>query len=163
MFTSMVYAANEIAETVAPIVAAASVGDAWNQLLTAVIAAAIPVVGIIGTYAVVLVRSWLKAKIEKIKNDELRAAADFAMKRVDYIVTNVVKEIQQTRPTGGKLTPEEGTALLKRAYGLVKGQITKEVMDIVSTVVEKPDRYLVTKIEAAVGEVKLAKITAECK
>jgi hypothetical protein len=155
-FISSAWAA-EVAEAVAP-AAAATVGDAWNQIVTAALVAIVPIIGTIGTYAVILVRSWLKAKIAKIENDELRAAADFAMLRVDRIVQNVVKEIQQTRPTGEQLTKEQAKQLLTIAYNRVKAQITDDIMEIVKTVVKEPDRYLVTKIEASVAETK-----APCK
>ena len=153
--------AAETAEAVAP---AATVGDAWNQLLSTVILA---VLGLLSStilpYAVILARSWFKAKIAKIENDELRTAADFAMLRVDRIVSNVVKEIQQKRPTGDPLNKEQAKQLLSKAYDMVKAQVTDDIMDIVKTVVKDPNRYLVTKIEAAVGEQKLAKTTAECR
>ena len=155
--------AAEAAEAVAP-AAAATVGDAWNQLLSTVILA---VLGLLSStilpYAVILARSWFKAKIAKIQNDELRAAADFAMLRVDRIVQNVVREIQQTRPTGEPLSKEQAKALLSKAYGMVKAQVTDDIMEIVKTVVKDPNRYIVTKIEASVNETKLAKATAECK
>jgi len=149
--------AAEVAEAVAP-AAAATVGDAWNQILTAALVAIVPIIGTIGTYAVILIRSWLKAKIAKIENDELRAAADFAMLRLDRIVTNVVAEIKQTRASGEPLTKEQAKALLAKAYGMVKAQVTDDIMEIVKTVVKEPNRYVVTKIEAAVGAAK-----AECK
>jgi len=155
-FISSAWAA-EVAEAVAP-AAAATVGDAWNQILTAALVAIVPIIGTIGTYAVILIRSWLKAKISKIQNDELRAAADFAMLRLDRIVANVVAEIKQTRPTGEQLTKEQAKALLAKAYGMVKAQVTDDIMEIVKTVVKEPNRYVVTKIEAAVGATK-----AECK
>ena len=155
-FISSAWAA-EVAEAVAP-AAAATVGDAWNQIITAALVAIVPIIGTIGTYAVILIRSWLKAKIAKIENDELRAAADFAMLRLDRIVTNVVAEIQQRRPTGEKLTKEQSKALLAKAYGMVKAQVTDDIMDVVKTAVKEPNRYVVTKIEAAVGAAK-----AECK
>ena len=155
--------AAEVAEAVAP-AAAATVGDAWNQLLSTVILA---VLGLLSStilpYAVILARSWFKAKIAKIQNDELRAAADFAMLRVDRIVSNVVREIQQTRPTGEPLSKEQAKSLLSKAYGMVKAQVTDDIMEIVKTVVKDPNRYIVTKIEASVNETKLAKATAECK
>jgi hypothetical protein len=147
----------EAVEAVSP-AAAATVGDAWNQIVTAALVAIVPIIGTIGTYAVILIRSWLKAKISKIQNDELRAAADFAMLRIDRIVQNVVKEIQQTRPTGEQLTKEQAKALFTRAYVMVKAQVTDDIMEIVKTVVKEPNRYLVTKIEAAVSETK-----ASCK
>jgi hypothetical protein len=150
--------AAEAVEAVSP-ATAATVNDAWNQIVTAALVAIVPIIGTIGTYAVILIRSWLKAKIAKIQNDELRAAADFAMLRVDRIVQNVVKEIQQTRPTDGEpLSKEQAKALLTRAYGMVKAQVTDDIMEIVKTVVKEPNRYLVTKIEAAVSETK-----APCK
>ena len=155
--------AAEVSEAVTP-AAAATVGDAWNQLLSTVILA---VLGLLSStilpYAVILARSWFKAKIAKIQNDELRAAADFAMLRVDRIVQNVVREIQQTRPTREPLSKEQAKALLSKAYGMVKAQVTDDIMEIVKTVVKDPNRYIVTKIEASVNETKLAKATAECK
>jgi restriction endonuclease Mrr len=136
------------------------VADAFNQLLSTIIVAfIIPTIG----YAAVLARAWLKAKIDKIKNDELRAAADFAMQRMDRIVTNVVKEIQQTKPTAGALTKEQSKQLLTVAYNRVKAQVTDDILETIKTVVKDPDRYTITKIEAAVGETKITKSTAECK
>ena len=146
------------AESMEMPVAVVTVGAAWEQLLATALAALVPVIGVIGTYLVVLVRSFLKSKIAKIQNDELRAAADFAMLRVDRIVQNVVKEIQQTRATGEPLSKEQAKALLAKAYGMVKAQVTDDIMEIVKTVVKEPNRYLVTKIEAAVAETK-----APCK
>jgi hypothetical protein len=159
MYDALCFIGSAWAAEVSEVVATATVGDAWNQIVTAALVAIVPIIGTIGTYAVILVRSWLKAKIAKIKNDELRAAADFAMLRVDRIVTNVVKEIQQSRPTGGEtLTKEQAKALLAKAYGMVKAQVTDDIMETVKTVVKEPNRYLVTKIEAAVAETK-----APCK
>lgn len=149
------YAAEVVAEQMAPaVVAVTTVSGAWDQLLMAVIAIIIPVISTIGTYAVVLVRSFMKAKISKIKNDELRAAADFAMLRVDRIITNVVKEIQQTRPTGEAITADKARDYLDRAVNMVKCQVTEDILEIVKGVVKDPDRYFITKIEAAVGELK---------
>ena len=163
-FIGSALAAEEVASAVAPTVVAVQamppVADAFNQLLSTIIVAfIIPTIG----YAAVLARAWLKAKIDKIKNDELRAAADFAMQRMDRIVTNVVKEIQQTKPTGVSLTKEQSKHLLTVAYNRVKAQVTDDILDIIKTVVKDPDRYTITKIEAAVHEQKIPKTTAECK
>lgn len=156
MFASIAYAAEEVATAVAP---AVTIGAAWDQLISTVI---LSILGLVTTtvlpYAVVLARSWFKAKIAKIKSDELRAAADFAMQRLDHIVCNVVKEIQQTKLTGEQqLTKEQGKQLLTAAYNRVKTQVTADILETVKTVVNDPDRYLITKIEAAVGELKQAK------
>jgi hypothetical protein len=170
MLFSIAYAADVATEVLtSPLAAPATimvntVGEAWNQLLIAVMVAIVPIVGAIGAYSVILIRTWLKAKISKIKNDELRAAADFAMQRLDHIVTNIVKEIQQTKPTQTEpITKEQAKALLGKAYNMVKAQVTTEIIDVVKTVVNDPNRYIVTKIEAAVGEQKMAKTTADCK
>jgi hypothetical protein len=153
----LAYAAEVVAETMAPaVVAVTTVAGAWDQLLVAVIAIIIPIVSTIGTYAVVLVRSFMKAKISKIKNDELRAAADFAMLRLDRIITNVVKEIQQTRPTGETISVDKAKAYLNQAVAMVKSQVTEDIMEVIQGVVKDPERYFVTKIEAAVGELKAA-------
>ena len=80
------------------------------------------------------------------------------MQRLDHIVNNVVKEIQQTRLTEDmQLTREQGKQLLTAAYNRVKAQVTADILETVKTVVNDPDRYLVTKIEAAVGELKQAR------
>ena len=159
MFASIAYAAEEAVTAAAPTVVVTTVGDAWNQLLSTVI---LSILGLVTTtvlpYAVILARSWFKARIAKIKNDELRAAADFAMTRVDHIVNNVVKEIQQTKLTGEQqLTKEQAKQMLTAAYNRVKVQITADIFETVKSVVNDPDRYLVTKIEAAVGELKQAR------
>ena len=153
----LAYAADQALPAV---VAVAPVADAWNQLLSTIIVGfLIPAVG----YAAVLARAWVKSKTAKIKNDELRAAADYAMQRLDFIVTNVVKEIQQTKPSGAQLTKEQAKQLLTVAFNRVKAQVTDEIAETISTVVKDPDRYTITKIEAAVGEIKLAQTTADCK
>ena len=157
--------AAEAAEAVAPaavvVQAMAPVADAWNQLLSTVITVfLIPAV----SYAAVLARAWVKSKTAKIKNDELRAAADYALKRLDFIVTNVVREIEQTKPTsGGKLTKEQAKQLLTVAFNRIKAQVTDEVAETIKEAIKDPDRYIVTKIEAAVGELKSSKITVENK
>ena len=159
MFASIAYAAEDAVTVAAPTVVVTTVGDAWNQLLSTVI---LSILGLVTTtvlpYAVILARSWFKARIAKIKNDELRAAADFAMQRLDHIVCNVVKEIQQTKLTSEtQLTKEQGKQLLAAAYSRVKTQVTADILETVKTVVNDPDRYLITKIEAAVGELKQAR------
>ena len=108
-------------------------------------------------------KTWGEAKETKIRNDERRANEDFAMLRIDRIVSNVVKEIQQTKVTNKVFTGEDKTNLLKLAFKRVKGQLTDDIVEIFKIVVKEPDRYLITKIEAAVGDLKLAKTTAECK
>ena len=164
LFGSLAYAA-EAAEEVAQVVVPVTVGQAWDQLVSTIILAVLGLItSTILPYAVILARSWFKAKIEKIQNDELRAAADYAMVRLDRIVTNVVKEIQQTRPTDGtKLTKEQAKQLLSAAYNRVKMQVTDEIIDVVKTVVKDSDRYIITKIEASVGELKRGQITVENK
>lgn len=153
------------ADAVETAVQAVTVGDAWNQLLTTAILAILGIMtSTVLPYAVILARSWFKALIAKIHNDELRAAADYAMQRLDRIVTNVVKEIQQTRPTSGAaLTKEQAKQLLTVAFNRVKAQVTDDVYETIKSVVKDPDRYTVTKIEAAVGELKPVKPAPECK
>lgn len=144
--------AGEVAEAVAPATGAVPIGDAWSQLLSTVIVAfMIPTTG----YAAVLAREWIKAKVAKIKNDERRAAAEFAVQRLDRIVTNVVKEIEQKKETGAHLTKEETGQLLTDAYNGVKAQMSDDITAGVKTVVNDLDRYILTKIEAAVRDQKL--------
>jgi uncharacterized membrane protein YheB (UPF0754 family) len=153
--------AQEAATALAPaIVVAPAVPDAWNQLLSTIIVGfLIPAVG----YAGVLARAWVKSKTAKIKNDELRAAADYAMQRLDRIVTNTVKEIEQAKSTmdKGPLTKEQKKQLLTIAFNRVKAQVHEDVIQAVNQVVKDSDRYIVTKIEAAVGDLKQAKVSVE--
>jgi ElaB/YqjD/DUF883 family membrane-anchored ribosome-binding protein len=105
----------------------------------------------------------VQSKTAKIKNDELRAAADYAMQRLDRIVTNVVKEIEQVKSAAdkGQLTKEQKKQLLTVAFNRVKAQVHDDVIQAVNQVVKDSDRYIVTKIEAAVGDLKQAKVSVE--
>lgn len=110
-----------------------------------------------------LVIAWFEAKTAKIKDEGARAKAEFALARFSHIVDNVVAEIQQTRPSGDTLTKEQAKELLTKAYNRVKAQVSDDVMETIKTVIKDPDRYVVTKIEAAVGAAKLTQTQAECK
>jgi hypothetical protein len=55
-FPGLVYAAEVSEEAAQVVVAAVTVGAAWDQLLATALAALVPVVGAIGTYLVILVQ-----------------------------------------------------------------------------------------------------------
>lgn len=110
-----------------------------------------------------LVIAWFEAKTAKIKDEGMRAKAEFALQRFSHIIDNVVAEINQVKPSGDeKLTKEQAKQLLTAAYNRVKAQVTDDIMETIKTVVKDTDRYTITKIEAAVGKAKLAQKTAEC-
>ena len=159
MLASIAYAAEtvaEIAPQAAPVVV--TVADAWSQLVSTIVIGIVGIMTAILPYAVILARSWVKAKIDKIKNDELRAAADYAMLRLDRIVMNTVKEIEQVKSTAdkGPLTKDQKKQLLTVAYNRVKAQVHDDVIQAVNQVVKDSDRYIITKIEASVGDLKQA-------
>jgi hypothetical protein len=85
---------------------------------------AITILGLITTvfvpWAFTLFRAWAKAKIEAVKNTEVRNAMNDALSRLDLTAETVVKELNQTLrdklEVNGKLTPEIGHKLLQNAY-----------------------------------------------
>lgn len=125
--------------------------------LAAIIAVAIP-------FAIKYFKEWMNAKTHKLRGDDIRAKVEFALIRLDRIVDNVVKEIEQGKETNDMpLTKEKADGLILLAFSRVKQQVTQEIIDNVSTIVKDPDRYIMTKLEATVWKTKLAKISADCK
>jgi hypothetical protein len=99
-----------------------SLGDAMVTLLTLVTTVLIP-------YAAVLMRSWVKAKIAKIEDQNLRDGLNFAFDRLDATAETVVREIEQVlkkRIEGKVVRPE---ALLSAAMNRVWQRLPPQAMD----------------------------------
>ena len=124
--------------------------------LAAIIAVAVP-------FAIKYFKAFCEAKTAKLDGENTRATAEFALSRLDHIVNNTVNEIQQTKTTGEPITKEKAKELITLAYNRVKVQMAPEIESVVKTIVKEPNRYIVTKLEAAIWKSKLAKTAADCK
>ena len=125
---------------------------------------AITILGLITTvfvpWAFSLFREWAKAKIESVKNKEVRDAMNDALSRLDLTAETVVREINQTIREGvavnGKLTPEVGHKLLQKAYTRT---LTRLPMDAKATLekafADKLQAVVVGKIQKKVGDAKV--------
>jgi len=132
------------------------VSKAFNEL-------AITILGLVTTvfvpWAFSLFRSWAKAKIEAVKNTEVRNSLNDALSRLDLTAETVVKELNQTMreqvAVNGKLTPEVGHKMLQKAYTRT---LTRLPMDAKATLddafKDKLQAIIVGKIEKKVGDDK---------
>jgi hypothetical protein len=134
--------------------------ETLSTIQTAIVAALVVIIGVVANY----VRKWFEvktAKLEaerfKIEADQKRAATEFGLKRLDRIVTNVVAQAEQEKPSGVKPTATENANRLSAAQDEVRSQVKPEIMAAVANVVQNPDKYVTTKIERAVGDLKMAK------
>jgi hypothetical protein len=121
---------------------------------------AITILGLITTVFVPwgfsLFRAWAKAKIESVKNKDIRDAMNDALSRLDLTAETVVKELNQTMREGvavnGKLSPEVAQKMLQRAYSRT---LTRLPLDAKATLEgafkDKMQALVVGKIEAKVG------------
>ena len=124
---------------------------------------ALTLLGLITTvfipWAFSLFRAWAKAKIEAVKNSEVRNALNDAMSRLDLTAETVVKELNQTmRDTiavNGKLTKEDGNKLLVRAYNRTLSRLPMDAKaTLESAFKDKLQAVIVGKIEKKVGDDK---------
>lgn len=124
---------------------------------------ALTLLGLITTvfipWAFSLFRAWAKAKIEAVKNSEVRNALNDAMSRLDLTAETVVKELNQTmRDTiavNGKLTKEDGNKLLVRAYNRTLSRLPADAKATLETAFkDKLQAVIVGKIEKKVGDDK---------
>jgi hypothetical protein len=113
----------------------------------------------------IFIKSWLEVKnlknqAEKIKIEQeiKQTQTEFGLKRLDYIVTNIVSEIEQKKITGVNLTEFEKVRLFETAKIEIKSQVQPEIMEAVADIVKDPDRYIETKIETAIGVLKDRKV-----
>jgi hypothetical protein len=128
-----------------------------TTIQTTMMTAFVAITGVLTMY----LKSWfetksLKNQAEKIRIEQeiAQARIEFGLKRMDHIVTNVVGEAEQRKPTGITQTAEENAKILESVKAEVKFQATPEIVAAVASVVRDPDRYVASKIEAAVGKLK---------
>ena len=132
---------------------------------------AIAIVSLITTafipWAFSLARAYAKARIDAVKNQDVRAALEFALARLDATAETVVSEINQTGKAltaDGKLSKEDALAILKVAYKRTTARLPVDATaTLKSAYGDRLQAILVGKIEAMVAKAKLAKTTAECK
>lgn len=112
----------------------------------------------------VIVQGWsakAKAKIdkeiEKIENDKQRQLAWDAKERLFDLVDTTVLEIEQTlKDTTGEILEDkkiddgEVVDLGKQAFDRIWGQLTEDSKELLNAEVEDLQKYIVSKIEAAV-------------
>lgn len=122
-----------------------SVGTLGVQILAALVS-----VVIIPTIPLVykLVRAFFEAKISAIKDKDLRETAEFAFKRLDFLVANTVDEIAQTSDKNTGLSEEEKKYRKALAVTRIKNQLTDSNESILREEVKDLDRYILTKVEA---------------
>lgn len=120
-----------------------------STLVLQVIAAVVSVV-ILPTIplAYKLIRVFFEAKIAAIHDKNLRDMVEFAFKRLDFLVSNVVDEIAQTAEKQTGLTEEEKKYRKSLAVTRIKGQLSDSNAEILQGEVKDLDRYILTKVEA---------------
>jgi hypothetical protein len=124
---------------------------------------AITILGLITTVFVPwgfsLFRAWAKAKIEAVKNTEVRNAMNDALSRLDLTAETVVKELNQTMREGvavnGKLSPEVAQKMLQRAYSRTLSRLPADAKATLEKAFsDKLQPIIVGKIEKKVGDAK---------
>lgn len=120
--------------------------DLINQvlvaILTVVILPTIPLVYKLG-------KAFIEAKISAIKDQGVKAAVEFAFRRLDFIVANVVAEISQVHPLPPNPTDEDRGKRLNTALMRIREQLVEADEKVLRGSVKDFDRYLTTKVEAA--------------
>jgi len=139
-----------------------------TTIQTIVLSVVLPSIAAILALVAKYVMKWLEIKTSKLESEKIKieeerkqAATEFGLKRLDHVVTNVVAEAAQVKPSGVLLTPEDNAIRLSNVQAEIKSQVKPEIMAAVATVVQDPERYITTKIEAAVGDLKSK--SADCK
>jgi len=139
-----------------------------TTIQTIVISVVLPAIAVIIGMVANYIKKWLEVKTSKLESEKIKieeerkqAAIEFGLKRLDHVVTNVVAEAEQVKPSGIKPTPEDNAIRLSNVQAEIKSQVKPEIIAAVATVVQDPERYITTKIEAAVGDLKSK--SADCK
>ena len=128
--------------------------DAWQQLLVALLGL---VTTVVIPAAAMLARSWVKAKVAKIQNDETRAGIEDALERLDLLIQTQVAELNQTvKQVGadGKIDTAEALRLKKAAFKLVSAQLNPWMKETLQKALPDLQRYIASRIEAKVAEAK---------
>lgn len=93
-------------------------------------------------------KAYFEAKIAAIEDKSKRELVEFAFKRLDFLVCNVVDEIAQTADKNTGLTDEEKKYRKSLAVTRVRNQLTDANELILREAVKDLDRYIITKVEA---------------
>lgn len=95
-----------------------------------------------------LVKAFFEAKIAAIADKNVRETVEFAFKRLDFLVCNVVDEIAQTADKNTGLTDEEKKYRKSLAVTRIKNQLSDGNETVLRNEVKDLDRYILTKVEA---------------
>lgn len=95
-----------------------------------------------------LVKAFFEAKIAAIADKNVRETVEFAFKRLDFLVCNVVDEIAQTADKNTGLTDEEKKYRKSLAVTRIKNQLSDSNEAVLRNEVKDLDRYILTKVEA---------------
>ena len=93
-------------------------------------------------------KAYFEAKIAAIEDKSKRELVEFAFKRLDFLVCNVVDEIAQTADKNTGLTDEEKKYRKSLAVTRIKNQLTDSNEAVLRDEVKDLDRYILTKVEA---------------
>lgn len=95
-----------------------------------------------------LVKAFFEAKIAAIADKNVRETVEFAFKRLDFLVCNVVDEIAQTADKNTGLTDEEKKYRKSLAVTRIRNQLSDGNDTVLRNEVKDLDRYILTKVEA---------------
>ena len=129
----------------------------WGECAAILLPAAVAALGALATYAVALLRAWVKAKTAAIEDKNTREGIEHAMARLDYITATIVADLNQRAKqytSAGKLTPEDAVRLKTFALARVKQVIPEYMRSTLQDAVGGLDKYLSSKIEQKVLEQK---------
>ena len=129
----------------------------WQECAAILLPVAVAAVGALATYALALLRSWIKAKTAAIEDKTARAAVEHAMSRLDHIAGTIVKELNQRAKhyaADGRITSEEAGRLKGIAMEQVRDQIPPYLRETLERSLGDLDRYVSSKIEAKVFDQK---------
>lgn len=133
------------------------------ELSKAITELLLTLIGLITTvflpWAFAVARAYGKAKIESIQNSNVRAAAEFALVRLDETAKTVVDEVNQRLKVAnaeGKLTKESARSLLTTAYRRLSVRLPQDVTATLKELYgDNLQQVMVGKIESKVAQAKV--------
>jgi hypothetical protein len=129
----------------------------WQECAGVLLPALVAALGALATYAVALLRSWVKAKTAAIEDKNTREGIDHAMARLDYITATIVADLNQRAKqyaADGRITPEDAVKLKTFAITRVKQVMPDYMRATLQDAVGGLDKYISSKIEQKVLEQK---------
>jgi hypothetical protein len=129
----------------------------WGECAAVLLPAAVAALGALATYAVALLRAWVRAKTAAIEDKNAREKIDHAMARLDHIAATIVADLNQRAKQyaeDGKLTTEDAARLKTFALARVKQVIPEYMRATLQDAVGGLDKYISSKIEQKVLEQK---------